>query len=148
MKNQYKHIPLLLAIAVGLMSGALISGITNVSRTIPSSGTVIAINVEVYWDLGCTQNVSSIDWGQPKPGDVVNKTVYVKNSGSANMTLSMTTNSWAPAGASSYITLTWNREGVTVDADSVIAAVLSLDISDTIVGITDFSFNTVIEGTP
>ena len=107
----------------------------------------MAINVEVYWDIAGTQNVTSIDWGIPVPGDVINKTIYVKNTGNNLMNISMSISSWAPAGASTYLTATWDQEGTSVAAGGTVQAILSLDVSSGITGITDFSFNIVIEGT-
>ena len=137
----------LLAVLLALASGAVVSGLLTRSVTIPSSGVIKAINVEVYWDVDCTQNVTVVDWGVPAPGDVVNKIVYIKNGGTSLVTLSMSSSGWSPVGAGSFLSLTWDREGATVDAGGVVQAMLSLDVSGAITGITDFSFNIAIEGT-
>ena len=136
-----------LTVILALASGVVVSGLLTRSISIPSSGVIKAINVDVYWDIGCTQNVTEIDWGTPAPGDVVNNVVYIKNGGTSLVTLSMLSSGWDPAGAGSFLSLTWDREGATVDAGGVIQASLSLDVSGAITGITDFSFNIVIEGT-
>ena len=132
---------------LALASGMVVSGLLTSSVSIPSSGVIKAINVEVYWDVDCTQNVTAVDWGSPEPGDVVNKIVYIKNGGTSLVTLSMLSSGWDPAGAGSFLSLTWDREGATVDAGGVVQALLSLDVSGAITGITDFSFDIVIEGT-
>ena len=136
-----------LTVLLALASGVVVSGLLTRSISIPSSGVIKAINVDVYWDIGCTQNVTEIDWGTPAPGDVVNNVVYIKNGGTSLVTLSMLSSGWDPAGAGSFLSLTWDREGATVDAGGVVQAVLSLDVSGAITGITDFSFDIVIEGT-
>ena len=138
---------LLLAASLALVGGLAVSGLLTVSVTLSSTGSVKAINVEVYWDFECTQVVNSIDWGTPEPGDSVAKTVYVKNTGTAPMTLSMSCSGWNPVEAGNYLTLSWDREGAILDAGAVVPAVLTLTVSDTVSGITDFSFNIVIEGT-
>ena len=138
---------LLATISVALISGLAVSGILSTSRTVGTSGTVKAINVEVYWDSECTQVVSDVDWGFCEPNSTVEKTVYVKNNGNAPMTLNMSYSGWSPAEAGDYISLTWNQEGTQIAADAVVQAILTLSISDTITGITEFSFNIVIEGT-
>ena len=137
----------LLAVLLALASGAVVSGLLTRSVTIPSSGVIKAINVEVYWDVGCTQNVTVLDWGAPAPGDVVNRVVYIRNGGTSLVALSMSSSGWDPAGVGSFLSLTWDREGATVDAGGVVQAVLSLDVSGAITGITDFSFDIAIEGT-
>ena len=136
-----------LAVSLALVSVVFVSGLLTTSRTLSSSGTVEGIGVEVYWDSGCTQTVNSVDWGYAEPGDVVTRTVYVKNSGNTPMTLSMTYSDWDPVEAGDYLSLSWNREGATLDADEVAQAVLTLTVSDVITGITTYSFNIVIEGT-
>jgi len=138
---------LLVSVSLALVGAVAVTGILTTSRTVGSSGTVKAINVEVYWDLGCTQVVDQIDWGILEPGDTPTKTVYVKNTGNAALTLSMTYSGWDPTEAGSYITLSWDKEGATVDSDGVTGAVLTLSVSDSISGITMFSFNITIEGT-
>lgn len=137
---------LLLTVVVALAGGLAVSGILTTSRTLSSSGSVRGINVEVFWDLQCTQVVTSVDWETPEPGDVLNKIIFVKNTGNAQMTLSLTDSGWDPVEASNYISLNWDREGVVIDADQVVEAVLTLSVSESITGIIDFSFNIVIEG--
>ena len=146
MKNT-KNLGILVAVVLALASSLVVSGLLTVSKTLSSTGSVKAINVEVFWDLACTQVVSSIDWGTPEPGDSVNRTVYVKNSGSAPMNVSLSASGWVPVEAGNYLTMSWDREGAEVAADEVVQAVLTLDVSGSITGITDFSFDIVIEGT-
>ena len=136
-----------LTVLLALASGVVVSGLLTSSVSIPSSGVIKAINVEVYWDVGCTQNVTVLDWGAPAPGDVVNRVVYIKNGGTSLVALSMSSSGWDPAGVGSFLSLTWDREEATVDAGGVVQAVLSLDVSGAITGITDFSFDIAIEGT-
>ena len=146
MKNT-KNLGILVAVVLALASSLVVSGLLTVSKTLSSTGSVKAINVEVFWDLACTQVVSSIDWGTPEPGDSIDRTVYVKNTGNAPMNVSLLASGWVPVEAGNYLTLSWDREGAEVAADEVVQALLTLDVSGSITGITDFSFDTVIEGT-
>ena len=122
--------------------GALVA-----TRTISNVGSVKAMGVGVYWDSSCTNPVSSINWGELQPGIVKNVTIYVKNEGNVKMKLSMTASNWSPAQASSYITLSWNRENYVLNPGSAISAVLTLSVSPSISGITNFSFDVIISGT-
>jgi hypothetical protein len=106
----------------------------------------MAINVEVYWDISGTQNVTSIDWGIPAPGDKVNQTIYVKNTGNSPMNITLTTTGWAPAVATTYMDVIWDQEGASLAAGSTIQAIITLDVSSGITGISDYSFDIVIEG--
>jgi hypothetical protein len=142
-----KNLGLIVVVILAVASGLVVSGLLTVSKTLTSTGSVKAINVEVYWDLACTQVVSAIDWGTPAPGDSVSRTVYVKNSGSAPMNVSLSASGWVPVEAGNYLTLSWDREGVEVAADGVVQALITMDVSGSITGITDFSFDIVIEGT-
>jgi len=138
----------IIAIAiVGLILTVTTTGLLSVSQSVSSSGTVTAINVGVYSDSGCTQALTSIDWGTLEPGDTTTKTIYVKNTGNSQITLSMTTTGWSPSGANGPITVTWNRGGTTLSAGQSTAATLTLSVSSEITGITSFSVNIVITGT-
>jgi hypothetical protein len=139
-------IAMILAIVVlGTVLTALSVLITT--RTTYNTGGVTAIGMGVYWDSGCTSVVTSIDWGIFDPGTSKNVTVYVKDEGTVNIVLNLTTNSWSPVSASSYMTLTWNREGYLLTPSSVVQAVFTLSVSSSVSNITYFSFNSVITGT-
>jgi len=122
-------------------------GLLTVTQTLQSTGSVKSINVEVFWDVQLTQLVSDVDWGIPESGDSITKTVYIRNLGSAPMTLNMIDGNWNPGVASNYLTMSWNREAYVLPADGVVEATLTLDVSPSITGITDFSFDIVIQGT-
>lgn len=145
--KKISNLGILAIAALAITSGLVVSGLLTVSKTLTSTGSVKAINVEVYWDLACTQVVSSIDWGTPEPGDSINQTVYIKNTGTAPMNLSLSTSGWVPVEAGNYLTLSWNSEGAVVAAEGIVQALLTLDVSSSVTGITDFSFDIVIEGT-
>jgi len=118
------------------------------TRTVSNTGTVKAIGVGVYWESGCINPVTLINWTTLEPGQKVNKTVYIKNTSNVPVTLSMTTpySSWNPPTASNYITCTWNSEGKSLNVNQVTPAVLTLSVRNNITGITTFSFNIVIIG--
>ena len=119
-------------------------GLMSASVRLQSVGTIKALGVGVYWDSGCSQTVSSIDWGLADPGSVKNVTVYVRNEGNAPITLSLQTANWNPAKAADYISLSWNYGGQTIGVNQVLAVTLSLSISSDIQGITTFSFDIII----
>lgn len=135
--------------------GALVTvGLLNVAATgdlfgsisLSNVGTVKAIGVRVYWDSSCGDPVGSIDWDLVEPGATKNTTVYIKNEGSAPVTLSLATDNWSPLNAPDYIGLTWDYGDQIINLDAVIQVTLSLSVSATIEGITTFSFDIVIIG--
>jgi uncharacterized repeat protein (TIGR01451 family) len=138
----------LLTIALtGILLAVTSAGLLSVSQNIPSSGTVTAVNVGVYSDSACTQNLTSINWGTLAPGDTATRTVYVKNTGNAPITLNMITTNWNPASANGPITITWDVEDWVVGTDNVVTATLTLSVSSSTSDVTDFSIEIVITGT-
>ena len=135
--------------------GALVTvGLLNVATTgdlfgsisLSNLGTVKAIGVRVYWDSSCGDPVGSIDWDLVEPGATKNTTVYIKNEGSAPVTLSLATDNWSPPNAPDHISLTWDYGDQIINLDAVIQVTVSLSVSATIEGITTFSFDIVIIG--
>ncbi|MBN2335350.1 hypothetical protein JXL21_07285 [Candidatus Bathyarchaeota archaeon] len=140
--------PLAFAVLIASLAASLgVHGLLTSSKTLDNSGSIKVVDVGVYSDQGCTQQVSSLDWGTPEPGDTVTKTVYVKNEGNAEMGLSMSVYGWAPPEAAGYLTVSWSREGYALSMGEAVEAVITLDVSSGITGIEDFSFQIVIEGT-
>ena len=138
---------LIAIVATGLFLTLLTSGLLMSSQTVQSGGTVNSVNVGVYLDSGCTQNCTTIDWGTITPGNAVTRTVYVKNTGTLPVTLSMTSGGWVPSNANTYLTLTWNRGGTVRAVGSSIQATLTLTASSSAGNLTSFSFNIIITGT-
>jgi len=128
---------------VGGIVGGQMMGMTQLG----SSGLVKTIGVGVYWDSSCSQAVYSIDWGMVEPGSQKNTSVYIRNEGNTNITLSLATENWNPENASNYMTLTWDYDNRTLAPNQVIQVTLILSIQDDIEGIESFSFTIVIIGT-
>jgi len=135
------------ACLVGMLVGSAVTfAVLNVQRAIPSTGLVVAVNVGVYSDAACTLNLTSIDWGNVYPGGSVSRTIYVKNTRNAPITLSMTTASWNPAGAAGQITVAWDKENAVLNAGQSTLATLTLSVSQNVSGVTSFSMNIIVAG--
>lgn len=135
------------ALVIGLLVGsALTYAVMQSSFSFPTSGLVIGIGVGVYSDSACTLNLTSISWGTVSPGAGVDRTVYVKNTGNAPITLSMATSGWSPAAANGPITVSWDREGTVLNVGQSTAATITLSTSAGISGITDFSVTIIVTG--
>ena len=106
----------------------------------------MGVNVGVFADSACTQNLTSVSWGSVYPGETVNRTFYVKNTGNAAVTLSMVTSDWNPVAANGPVNIVWNREGVSLNPGLSTSAVLTLSVSSSVTGITDFSAKIVVTG--
>ena len=116
------------------------------TQTIPSDGTVTTVNVGVYTDSECTENCTAISWGSLYPSNSTSKTVYVKNTGTVPITLSMTTNSWIPTNAEDYLTLEWDQEGTVLGVGDSVTATLTLTAAADTGDLQDFTVNIVITG--
>ena len=147
MALQKTQVSIILVVGALVAVSTLVSGLLIASQTIPNTGNVAAVGVGVYWDSDCINAVSSIDWGALEPGAATDVTIYVKNEGSIVVVLGMTTDNWNPASASSYMTLSWNRENYVLSSGSVVSAVLTLSVSSGVSEITNFSFDIIITGT-
>jgi len=100
-----------------------------------------------YIDAAATTTCSNIEWGNPNPGDSVNQTVYIKNTGSSTEELSMNTTNWNPTIANSFLTLTWDKEGYSLSPGGVVPATLTLTVASDTGTLTTFSCDITISGT-
>ena len=134
------------ALAITAIAVTAISiGVLSVSN--PPSETINTVGVEAYSDSACTQPVMSLHVGNVNPDSAVNQTIYIKNSGTTPLTLSMITDNWNPTPAASCLTLTWNRQNYILDAEDSISANLMLSMSSNTVDVTAFNCNVTIIGT-
>ena len=131
----------------GLFLTLTTAGLLSVNQSVPTSGTVSTVNVGVYSDSACTQQLTSISWGSVAPGATAATTVYVKNTGTNQITLTMTRANWTPASANGPIAVTWDKESTTLTSNQIATATLTLSVSSSISGITTFSVDIVITGT-
>jgi archaellum component FlaG (FlaF/FlaG flagellin family) len=126
---------------------ALTLGAITVTQNVSSSGVVTNPNIGLYSDSSCTTNMTSINWGSVVAGGTVTQTVYVKNTGTGAMSLSLTVSNWSPSGASTYVTISWNKQGTQLSAGQSVAATLTLTVSSSITDISSFSNSITISGT-
>jgi hypothetical protein len=139
--------------ALGMVLTYATAGVISISDAAPlmnkalsSSGNIRTLNVGVYSDYACSQNLESINWGDLTPGGSVNKTIFVKNTGNTEITLGMTKTNWSPAKADGPLTLVWNKEGTKLSVGKVATAVLTLAVSENVTDITTFSVTILISG--
>ncbi len=131
--------------ATGLFLSLVTAGLIT-TQNISSNGTVTTVNVGVYSDSQCTQNCTSISWGTLYPSNSTSRTIYVKNTGTVPVTLSMTAGSWAPTYADDYLTLTWNPQNTVLNPGESTSATLTLSVDSNAGNLTNFSFNIIITG--
>jgi hypothetical protein len=147
-KSRKNLTPLIFAVAFCVFNILIYTtvSVSMFSTTIGSGGTVKTVNVGVYWDEGCSDPVSYLDWGVVEPGSQKDLTIYIKNEANVPVTLSLGTVSWDPVEASSYITLSWDYSDQLLELDASIEVTLTLSISSSLHDIDNFNFGVVIAG--
>lgn len=130
-----------------LFASNLIAGQLFSFKSIGSRGSVKKINVGVYWDGNCNNNVSFIEWGDIEPGLVKNVSLFIRNEGTVAEGLSLSTDKWSPEDASEFMTVSWDYNGRTLDPFEIVLVTITLHVSPSIEGIKSFSFDIVIGAT-
>jgi hypothetical protein len=114
---------------------------------ITGTGKIVSVSIGIYSDQACTTPLSTIDWGTLSPGQTKTVTCYIKSTSTIDSTLSMATGSWSPSSASSYITCSWNHAGYKISSGEVVSATVTLTVSQSITGISAFSFTITVTAT-
>lgn len=132
-------------LSLAFISFHAILGQSYTALSIGSQGTVKATGVGVYLDGSCSNAVSFVDWGTNEPGSTKNITVYIRNEGNGVITLFLGTDNWTPSNASNYMALSWDYAGQPIGPQEVVQIALTLSTSPDIEGITNFSFDIIID---
>jgi hypothetical protein len=114
------------------------------NKSIVHAQTIKGIGVGIYSDQACLNKTLSLNWGKIAPGSNNSLTVYIRNEGNSAISLLLSTSEWVPSSASSYISLNWNYTNQALKTNEVIPLELTLTVSPTIDGITDFKHQTTI----
>ena len=117
------------------------------TETISNVGSLKTIDIEAYWDANLTNRVNGINWGLLEPGGQKSFSIYLHNEGNSAVTLSESTSNWNPSATATYLTLSWDYNGQTIEADKNLQVTLTLSVSADITGITNFSFDIIVVGT-
>ena len=141
-KAVFATISIILLVILGIIVGNPVW-----SLPVAHADYVRGVGVGIYWDQGCTNRTLSLRWGLIGSGSNSTVIVYVRNEGTSAVSLWMATSNWTPSAALGYITLTWAYSGKILSADEVFPMELTLNVSPTVSGITDFSFEVVITAT-
>jgi hypothetical protein len=145
-------IPLIALIFTAIALSAVTAGVLIAQQNVPAQGhlasgiTTNTVNVGVFTDQQATTLCTDIDFGNLNSGNIVTKTLYIKNTGNITETLSMTVTDWNPPTATSSIFLTWDQENAKLQAGAIVPATLTLNIAADTGDISDFNFNIVISG--
>ena len=136
-----------LAAVFGLCLGVVSTvAVMQWTRRIPSSAALKVLGIGVYKDINFTVSVTEIDWGIVEPSESKSFSAYIKNESNVPITLTMHTEDWSPATASSFTTLTWDYGESEISVDGSIPVTFVLNVDAATSGIDVFSFTIVIVG--
>jgi len=141
-----KEFVLAVCVLAFLLGVASTVAVMQWTQRIPSSARVKAVGVGIYKDINFTVSVTQIDWGIVEPGETKNYSAYIVNKSNVPITLNMTTEDWAPANASNFITMTWNYNGAAIPVGGYALVTFVLSIDPATSGIDAFSFTIVVVG--
>src|SRR3990172_4584763 len=82
-----------------------------------------------YWDQACTNQTSSITWGNLSPGATKKMVLYIRNEGNTPITLYKATTNWNPINAANFITLDWDYGNQSLSVGSITKITLTLSVS-------------------
>ncbi|MBS7270663.1 MAG: hypothetical protein KIH10_17730 [Candidatus Freyarchaeota archaeon] len=136
---------LFLYFAGGLVSGLVLGSLIFQYR-VPNVSAIKTVGVRVYWDINCTAEIASIDWGILEPSNTKIRIVYVKSISNIPQMLNIQAENWNPPECTEYITLTANPNTVEIQVNEVLEVTLTLNISKDVTGIKNFSFDIVFSG--
>jgi hypothetical protein len=148
----HKYISKIAVIAMVLaavtLSVSTFAAIT-LNSDISTTGTIsTSPNIGVFSDSGCTQSLTTLNWGSVAPGNSATSTVYVKNTGTGeSITLSLSTLGLTPSAATGHITVTWDKAGATLTPGSSTTAIITLSVDSSITDVSTFSVTVRVTGT-
>lgn len=121
---------------------AIIHTQTNVNTT---------VGIRVYADEELTTELTTFQWndGNPiDPGSSVPETIYIKNTGTISVTLSLTTSAWDPEPAQTFTTVLWDiPEGTSLSPGATMPAIITMKVASNIIDIETFNFDILVTGT-
>ena len=90
--------------------------------------------------------VSEINWGSIDAGGNSTATIWVKNSGTVPLKLSMTYQNFDPPVPKNYITLQWNQQDTVLSVGQSVPATFLLQVSPLVLDVTTFNVQLSING--
>ena len=167
MTSRSIYFVLLTALGISLIGSMSVIGLLQTTERVNTSGIIVqqsplpspppspppsptppepTIEIDVYYNVQCTQIATDVAWGSIEVGKSVNKDLYIKNSGDSKVSLNLDTENWSPTNAVDYIDISWDYDGSALDSGEVRKVTLTLIVSLNIFGIDTFSFDIVFTG--
>jgi hypothetical protein len=117
-------------LTTALVSVTIVLGLTRLSLSIPSQGTITTNGVAAYWTPTCDNKITTINWGFVRPGSSENVVLYIQSVSNHHVFLVLSTSTIEPSSISEYVDLSWNYDGSLLDPGQTIPVTLSLCFSN------------------
>jgi hypothetical protein len=137
----------LIVIIVLVLAIPAVGAAVYYSTKIRSTGRIKTVGCSIYGDPDGTLELSSIDWGTLEPGQVAARTVYIRIHGNTPQTLQLVVDNWNTDAARQGMTLTWDYDGKPIQPNDVRQVVMTLTVSQNIIGVSEFSFDITVIST-
>lgn len=102
------------------------------------------LGLGVSHDIFGNQVVEHIDWGLLKPGDIVNVTIFVKNTNLKSVFVDLSTDTWVPEGADTFLSASWDFGEEPLGVGKIRETLLILTVSPDVTDISEFSFDIIL----
>ena len=136
---------LVAAVASVLVASPYVFGLLT-QNTLNTSGVMADVDLGVYSNSACTQPLTSINWGMCYVEENTTVTVYLRNEGSVDSTITVATDNWTPSSAETCYLLYATCDGQTLAPDEVFTTTLTLYPLSTASQFDTFSFDIIIQG--
>ena len=113
-------------------------------NTLNTTGIMADLNIGTYSNIECTNNLTSINWEICYINENKTFTVYIKNLGTVDATLSTQTDNWNPSDTKDHFILYSNCEGEVLSPNEVFEAKLSLYPLESANQFDTFNFDIII----
>lgn len=118
-----------------------------VSHLIGNDGNLIVSGVEAYFDSGCTIIADQINWGNMEPNDSKQVLIYVLNTGTTELSLTIYADGFTPTSLEPYLLFEAHYiEGKVLAPDEVYPVSLELTVQPNPPAEPNFSFTIHVEG--
>lgn len=144
MQHKKAYVPMLMltVLLFTIIQTTLLSPKTQI---LTASALETPKSVQAYWDPNCQNIVKSLEWGLLWPGTTQKFDIYLRNEGDKSVSLELITENWLPTDAEQNMALSWNYSGCPIYSNQVKNVKLELSVFPKIQGVTNFSFDIVID---
>jgi hypothetical protein len=133
------------AIASVLVASPYVFGLLT-QNTLNTSGVMADVDLGVYSNSACTHPITALNWGTCYVEENTTVTIYLRNEGSVDSTLTVLTDNWTPLSTEACYQLYATCDGDTLAPNDVVPATFTLYPLAAASQFETFSFDIIIQG--